>query len=375
MGAKVRYRDGRGWFVRTYANGKQVEEKCDSEAEARAVADAINRRSKARLSWLTGGAMPIDKTLEGWLEARGPTLAKSTKANASSLVKNHLTPFFGRLDLRHLSRDDLIEFADTKLKAGLSPSLVEGALSVLRRVCQLHVEEGLLDRNPCIGSGKLVARVARNYEHLPREIDAWTYDEVDRLLALAVKHEPYVHGPLLCALHTGMRRGEVLGLHWKDVGESRLHVRRALVRNQITTPKSGRSREVPISAALSAVLEDLRAARQREEGPWTDPEFVFLSPYGRRWDERTFARDYKRLIRLAHKKANVRPLTFHCARHTFASWALEGGRSIKWVQERLGHASAELTLKTYSHLLPAERDELDFLSANRRRKLSAAELR
>jgi integrase len=54
----------------------------------------------------------------------------------------------------------------------------------------------------------------------------------------------------------------------------------------------------------------------------------------------------------AHKAEKVRPLHFHCARHTFASWALEAGRSIKWVQATLGHASAEITLRPYSHLTP-----------------------
>jgi hypothetical protein len=52
----------------------------------------------------------------------------------------------------------------------------------------------------------------------------------------------------------------------------------------------------------------------------------------------------------------------HCCRYTFASWALDGGRSVKRVQERLGHSSAELTLRTYTHLMPSGEDELDFLS-------------
>jgi integrase len=81
-----------------------------------------------------------------------------------------------------------------------------------------------------------------------------------------------------------------------------------------------------------------------------------------RWDERKFARAFNRLRTKAHKTQNVRPLRFHCARHTFASWALEGGRSIKWVQTMLGHASAELTVPTYSHLMPSVDEDLDFLS-------------
>lgn len=74
-----------------------------------------------------------------------------------------------------------------------------------------------------------------------------------------------------------------------------------------------------------------------------------------------FAKAWGRLMKHA-VAAKVRPLHFHCARHTFASWALEAGRSIKWVQEMLGHSSAELTLKTYAHLMPSTDDEMGWLN-------------
>jgi hypothetical protein len=93
-----------------------------------------------------------------------------------------------------------------------------------------------------------------------------------------------------------------------------------------------------------------------------EPGHVFLSPRGKRWDERNFARAFDRLRTKTHKAKKVRPLSFHCARHTFASWALEGGRSIVWVQNRLGHSSPEITLRTYSHFIPGSEDELDFLA-------------
>ena len=60
-------------------------------------------------------------------------------------------------------------------------------------------------------------------------------------------------------------------------------------------------------------------------------------------------------------EAKVRPLRFHDARHTFASWALESGKSIKWCQHALGHSSPELTLRTYAHLMPSDGNEMEFL--------------
>jgi integrase len=111
------------------------------------------------------------------------------------------------------------------------------------------------------------------------------------------------------------------------------------------------------------VLDELAERRHIDEGPWSAPDFVFVSPQGKRWDERNFARAFDRLRLKAHKTKKVRSLSFHCARHTFASWALEGGRSIVWVQHRLGHGSPEITLRVYSHFMPSPEDELDFLGS------------
>ena len=289
-------------------------------------------------------------------------MARSTEQNMKSVIKAHLTPFFVNMDLRHLTRDDLVAFINAKYKSGLSPRTIDTALGALRRVCQLHVEEGIMDANVCLKSGQLVAKIGRRYEHTGREIDAWTHQEADELLAVARKTETSVYAPLLFALHTGARRGEVLGLMWKDIAPKAAQLRRGLVRGKLTTTKNGKERTVPLSAGLRAALDELAERRHIDAGAWTDPEYVFLSPQGKRWDERNFSRAFDRLRRRAHKDATVRPLSFHCARHTFASWALEGGRSIVWVQNRLGHSSPEITLRTYSHFMPSAEDELEFLT-------------
>ena len=82
-------------------------------------------------------------------------------------------------------------------------------------------------------------------------------------------------------------KGEALGLKWDDVdfSASRVRIRRALVRGQLGTPKSGRARFVVLSPALAAILHDLFAQRRREclTHGWGDvPEFVFCSEAGGR---------------------------------------------------------------------------------------------
>jgi len=166
---------------------------------------------------------------------------------------------------------------------------------------------------------------------------------------------------------TGLRRGELLGLRWKDidVGSSVLHVRQTLVRvknhtapdNEHKTtlifqdPKTAYSRRtVPIPAECLAALKRHKA-RQAEEKlmlgqAYEDHGLVFCRPAGIPLDPREFTRHFHTLLR----QAGVPPIRLHDARHTFATLMLELGESPKTVQTMLGHSSVAITLDIYSHV-------------------------
>jgi hypothetical protein len=75
------------------------------------------------------------------------------------------------------------------------------------------------------------------------------------------------------------------------------------------------------------------------------------------------------VVRYAHRwtevtssgKQGVRPLKLHCARHTWATLALQAGRSVKWVAEQLGHAGPAFTLLVYAHAMREEEVDLSFV--------------
>ncbi len=89
------------------------------------------------------------------------------------------------------------------------------------------------------------------------------------------------------------------------------------------------------------------------------PPWVFCGTTGGSWDEYNFSRVWRRVMRRAQKRG-VRPLTFHSTRHTYATLAIESGRSIRWVAEQLGHADPAMTLRAYAHVLPRQEEDLSF---------------
>ena len=89
------------------------------------------------------------------------------------------------------------------------------------------------------------------------------------------------------------------------------------------------------------------------------PEWVFCSQTGGHLHGDNVERTWLRVRRKAQKKG-VRPLKLHTTRHTYASVALDAGKSIRWVAEQLGHANPELTLRVYGHLIRDREEDLTF---------------
>jgi integrase len=362
---KTGERVSKGWYVFTYNGNKQTERKANSKESAERIVSQINSEEQAADHWMVGGALPCDEACRGWIKTHKAELSVSTEATNRSLIENHVAPYFGSRDLRTITRDDIRAFAEERFEAELSAATITNALSVLRRVCSLHVDAGLLDINPATGCGDMVKRISRRYAGQGiREVDAWTRDEVATLLATAKAHEPYVYPVLLAALATGMRRGELLALRWEHIQPDGIRVRDSLVRGRIKGPKSDKPRNVPLSPEIKNLLEELRGSRRSREGLWAEPGIIFTTATGGTWDEHNFGRAWRRLRARCvddQGKALVRPLSFHCCRHTFASWALDAGKSIVWLQHALGHASPETTLRRYSHWVKPEQEDMGFL--------------
>jgi integrase len=166
-------------------------------------------------------------------------------------------------------------------------------------------------------------------------------------------------GVFVVALSTGLRRGELLGLRWRDIdlpGRT-LFVRQALQRIdgqlRFVPPKTHRSaRAVPLSQLATTAISAQRAKQAEDRllvGPaWVDHDLVFASQLGTPLEPRNVNRRFD----MARTAAGLDWVRLHDLRHAFATFLLDQGEEMRTVMDLLGHSTNRLTADTYGHVLP-----------------------
>jgi integrase len=248
----------------------------------------------------------------------------------------------------HAMYADLLKEGRIDGGGGLSPRTVRYVHTILHRALRDAVRWGKLARNP--------ADLADPPKQSRPTMTVWSAGDLrafldsvrdDRLAAL-----------WMLAATTGMRRGELLGLTWTNVGQDRVHVRetRIAIAYQVTSslPKSRSSRRAVVLDPQT--MANLRAHRKQQmeqrlaRGPgYVESDYVFTRENGEPIHPEALTAAFERHV----AKARLPRIRFHDLRHTYATVALSAGIHPKIISERLGHASIGITLDTYSHVLPS----------------------
>ncbi len=245
-----------------------------------------------------------------------------------TILRCHLVPFFGSKRLDAIDVRLIEAYKAEKLKSGLAAKTINNHLTVLRKLLTVATEWTLIESVPHV-------KWLRTPE---AEFDFLDFAEAELLLRNA---DDDWRAMITVAAKTGLRLGELLALRWEDVDftNQKIMVRRSVARGIVGTPKNGKSREVPLSAETVRVLKGHRHLRG---------ELVFASDRGRMRTKGST----KRPLWRACKQAGLRRIGWHKLRHTFASHLAMRGVPLKVIQELLGHATIEMTMR-YAHLAPA----------------------
>lgn len=253
----------------------------------------------------------------------------SSVRSKEKILRVHLVPFFGELRLDQIGPRQIEKYKACKLKR-LHRKTINNHLTVLHKLLDTAHEWDELE---------VVPRIRWLKAEKP-EVRFLSFEEASRLLEAATL-EPAWHTMILVALRTGLRQGELLGLQWKDLDLTRgqLRVRRAVINGIVGTPKSGKTRDLPLTPSVVAALE----AHRHRRGPW-----VFCRDDGAQHTDG----QCKRPLYRAYARAGLEQMGWHVLRHSFASHLVMRGVPLKVVQELLGHATIEMTMR-YAHLSPS----------------------
>ncbi|MER6368248.1 site-specific integrase [Streptomyces mirabilis] len=295
----------------------------------------------------------LSEWLPYWLEEYiKPQRKRTTYVKYEMHVRLYLVPLLGSRRLESLTTANVRQMI-SKVTEQASAATAKEAHRVLRTALTAACRDELISRN--------VVQLVPAPRVEPRELHPWSLDETLTFLE-AARTDP-LYPAFVLAVALGLRRGEILGLQWRDVDLDRrtLTVRTTLNRGgkelYLDTTKNRRARVIPIPLMCVAPLrwQRLRQAARRDAigADWHDSDHVFTTRSGRPIEPRNL---YRSFLRIA-ASAGLPQVRLHDTRHGCASLLFAAGVAPRTVMEILGHSQIAVTMNVYTHVSDDNRRE------------------
>jgi integrase len=287
----------------------------------------------------------VERWLRDWADSN---VSHKTWTRYSQLLRKHLAARVGSIPIQKLRAADLQAIYAAMAKVGLADRTRLHLHRVISTMLKHAVQWGVVPRN--VGTMIDAPRVKA------REIEILTPEQMRA--ALEALRNPELKAIALVAVGTGVRRGEVLALRWKDVDldGAVLRVEQAVEQTRrggivIKQPKTrfGR-RAISLAPSSVAVLREHWKAQQEMRlalglGKAPADGFVFANWDGSIRSPHWLTQAWRKAMQAAGIQA-----TFHSLRHTHASTLIASGLDVLTISRRLGHATPSITLNVYGHL-------------------------
>lgn len=295
----------------------------------------------------------LSEWLPYWLEEYiRPQRKRTTYVKYEMHVRLYLVPLLGSRRLESLTTANVRQMISNVTEQA-SAATAKEAHRVLRTALTAACRDELISRN--------VVKLVPAPRVEPRELRPWSLDETVTFLE-AARTDP-LYPAFVLAVALGLRRGEILGLQWRDVDLDRrtLTVRTTLNRGgkelYLDTTKNRRARVIPIPLMCVAPLrwQRLRQAASRDAigTDWHDSDHVFTTRSGRPIEPRNL---YRSFLRIA-ASAGLPQVRLHDTRHGCASLLFAAGVAPRTVMEILGHSQIAVTMNVYTHVSDDNRRE------------------
>lgn len=321
-----------------YASGKTRKELAKAVEELKRIyIDGLPEQRKD----ITFGVYATD-----WYNAyKKPNISPESRRHYATIFNRYLLPVLADRQLRSIRAEELQILVNNN--SGLCSTAIGYITSILRAMFAMAHSQGLIDRNPAAG---LIRPAAKKESRR-----ALTEAETRAALSVMASHK---HGIILAILYyTGMRRGEMAGLQWRDIDfvNNSIHVCRDMdfvTRDfgEVKTPSA--NRYIPVPPELRSILWSKRGIGET---------LVCQPPKGKLWNNSMLHAVWADLMgamyaaapEIEHKEykgVKISVLTAHYFRHNYASILYAADVDVLYAQKIIGHANASTTMGTYTHL-------------------------
>lgn len=277
-----------------------------------------------------------------FLELKKNTIKESTFTYYKTHIEKDFIPILKDTPIARIDVNKINQLLNYMLNVKKnSPTSIKTKKTTLHAIFKQAIYENLITKNPVEFSIKLSKSRAK------KEIIPFTKQEISSLLAASKDNNSlYTLYPIIrLVIETGMRRGEVLGLHWDDIDYTKntITIKRSVSSFGVTSTKTTSSYRTLIVS--KDTLEMLKKYKKHDTKVFVNAIYSYLSP-------NLLSKKFKILC----NRLGIVNQHFHNLRHTNATWLINQGVDIATVSRRLGHSNISTTLNTYTHFIP-ESDE------------------
>lgn len=279
-----------------------------------------------------------------WLNLTLQNWKPSTYAKYRNILTNHIIPELGAVSVVGLDTETLSLFCHRKLTNDkLSPKTVKDILSVIKAVCKYAESMGYI----CTCDFRSI-----HIRFVKKNTCVLNKCQVNKIKNYLIENINHVNIGILISLCTGIRIGELCALKYDDLDMETmiLRINKTMQRIQtfsdiknktsvvVTAPKSECSvREIPISSQITKII--------LENNMYKRGSYILTGDEKRYVEPRTLENKFYKIASCC----DIKNISFHIIRHTFATMCVEAGVDIKTLSEILGHSSVNVTLNRYVH--------------------------
>jgi len=282
----------------------------------------------------------FSEIIELWKTDKKQYVKKSSFANYTLIIENHILPVFGSKPF--IEEVDVQNFVLQKIYLGLSQKTVKDILIILKMILKFGAKYELFNYT------HFDIKFPTKYEK--SQIEIFSKTDQKKIMNYAKQNFTFKNLGIYMCLSAGMRIGEICALTWQDIDIEHgiININRAISRIYLVEkrktelildiPKTKNSiRKIPISKDLLHILKVFKKI--------VNPTFFILTNKAKPTEPRTYRAYYKKLL----KKLNIPELKFHSLRHSFATRCIESKCDYKTVSVLLGHSNISTTLNLYVH--------------------------